>query len=183
MNYQLAQFIVNVFIAIGTVGSVAISLWFAIFSRRERTKITISLVIDMDTRERYVNISIVNTGSIDYRLSYIYFHINNVTIMPTPVQFYQPLPDDRTPIPPGSRVNCLLLIFSFDAYIDNTQVATPEQVVKLLKKGYVIVFTARGTKFIAKFSKRFIRDYSAYRLSKQSIYSKVEQYDGIDETH
>jgi hypothetical protein len=178
MNYQLAHFIVNVFIAIGTVGSVAISLWFAILSRRERTKITISSVIAMDTRERYVSISIVNTGSIDYRFSYIYFHINNVTIMPTPVQFYQPLPDDRTPIPPGSRVNCLLLMFSFDAYINNKQVATPEQVVKLLKKGHIIVFTARGTKFIAKFPKTFIRDYSAYRLSKLSTDSKVEQSDG-----
>ncbi len=133
MNYQLAQFIVSIFVAIGTVGSVAISLWFAIHSRKERAKIAISSIIAMNTHERYINVSIVNTGSIDFRLSHIYFHINNLTIMPTPVQFYQPLPDDKAPIPPGGRVNSLLFMLAFDAYIENKQSITPEQAVQHLK--------------------------------------------------
>ncbi|MCB5265104.1 MAG: hypothetical protein LHW41_02520 [Candidatus Cloacimonetes bacterium] len=167
MDYQMAQFIVSIFVAIGTVGSVVISLWFAIHSRREKAKITISLAIAMDTQEEYVNISIVNTGSIDFRLSHMYFYINNMTIMPTPVQFYQPLPDDKEPVLPGSRVNSFLLMIAFDAYIENKQSITPEQAINCLKKGHVIVYTSRGTKFIAKFDKSFIKNYYDYRVSKK----------------
>jgi hypothetical protein len=167
MDYQLAQLIVSIFVAIGTIGSVVISLWFAIHSRREKAKITISSMIAMHTHERYINVSIVNTGSIDFRLSHIYFYINNMTIMPTPVQFYQPLPDDKVPVPPGSRVNCFLLMIAFDSYIENKQSITPEQAVQYLRRGHVIIYTSRGTKFISKFDKSFIKNYHDYRVSKK----------------
>ena len=173
MNYPLAHFIVNIFVAIGTVGSVAISLWFAIHSRRERSKITISSMIAMHTHERYINISIVNTGSVDFRVSHIYFFINDLTIMPTPVQFYQPLPDDRQPIAPGSRVNSFLHMFAFDAYIENKQSITPEQAVQILKKAHVILYTSRGTKFISKFDKSFINNYYNYRMTQKDADNNV----------
>ena len=156
MNYQMAQLIVSIFQAIGTVGAVVISLWFAIHSIKEKAKITISLMIAMNTHDRYINISIINTGQIDFNISHIYFCINNITIMPTSIQFYHPLPDDKEPVRPGSRIYCLLFMAAFDAYVENKDIITPEQAIQSLRKGKVIIYTSRGSNFISRFDKSFI---------------------------
>ena len=130
-------------------------------------------MIAMHTHERYINISIVNTGSVDFRVSHIYFIINDRTIMPTSVHFYQPLPDDRQPIAPGSRVNSFLLMVAFDAYIENEQSITPEQAVQILKKAHVDLYTSRGTRFITKFEKSFIKNYYNYRMTKKDADNNV----------
>jgi len=154
-------------VALGTVGSVAISLWFAVFSRREIAKIYISSTLTAGSNERHVNITITNKGSVDYRLSHMYFHLNDKIIMPMPQQFLMPLPDDKTPNPPGFRVNCYLHMIAFDAFIDNNQSVTPDESKQILKKGYISVYTSRGTIFKVKFPEDFIQHYHEYRLSKQ----------------
>lgn len=99
-------------------------------------------------------------------VSHMYFHLNDITIIPLPLQFYVSLPDDKTPNPPGYRVSCYLHMEAFDAFVNNKQPVTPEQTIQILKKGYVIIYTSRGTLFKVKFPKSFITNYHKYRLSK-----------------
>lgn len=87
MNYQLANLIINTFIAIGTVGAVVFSLWYTVLSRREKAKVYVSSTITAGYQALYVNITIINSGVIDFRLSHMYVHLNDLIIMPMPKDF------------------------------------------------------------------------------------------------
>ncbi|MFA6977380.1 MAG: hypothetical protein WC194_11780 [Mesotoga sp.] len=159
MNYELANLIINAFIALGTVGSVVFSLWAAVFSRREKAKVHVSsvILIQDQAQEQAINITILNTGKADFRLSWMSINLNNQTIQALPRNFKQPLPDEHTIFTPGYRASSILNRSSLLSMINQVKINDNQQISEILKKGSITIYTTLGSRFRAKFSDEFIK--------------------------
>ncbi|MDD3535570.1 MAG: hypothetical protein PHC50_05420 [Candidatus Cloacimonetes bacterium] len=170
MNYDLATLIINLFVAIGTVGAVVVSLFFTVMNRREKLRINMSIESEYIFEQRetiyWVIIRIINIGFIDFRLNDYHVYVNNKEISDDVIHVDIPFPLNSTAIPSGGVINITSLVYDFESYVNPNpgHDYTMQHAIEIINNGSIIVTTSRGKNLKVKFPESFIEDYRRYWL-------------------